>query len=478
MAGPPVPRTGLARENLLIAGGAAASALLALAGARVLGAAGLLLPLAAVATVVLLRFPAAAIFGTLALVILVEGSEFGLAPGLAHVYDNLFKGVTPPDVLLLLGIAGLGLRLLRDDAPIRLPPAVLAVSTALVALALVSGLLVGRAHGAGTADALLQGRHVIYLAVLPIVIVNLGLTGARMRRVLIGGGVLAVAKAVLAFLAIGAGGGTEAGSFTLTYYEPTANWMLLVVVLTVLAGVLLRAGPPRWLLAATPLLLAALVLSYRRSFWIGLVVGLLLVGLLGLSPTGRRLIVPIAVMVAAGVWALGSFAVQSDTPIGERVQSLSAQELEAKPEDRYRLDERANVWAAIRTQPVSGLGLAVPWQATARTLPVEVDVNHQYVHFAALYWWLKMGLLGVVAYAATMLGGILLSWQVWRRSPDAPLRAVGLGSLCAFLALVVIESTGTFTGSDPRFSIVLGAHLGVLAALARGVAVSRVRAAP
>ena len=470
MAGPPVPRTALARENVLIAGGAAASALLALAGAHVLGVAGLLLPLAAVATVALLRHPAVAIFGTVTLVVLVEGSEFGLAPGLAHIYDNLFKGVTAPDVLLVLGIAGLALRLLRDDAPVRLPPAALAISTLLVSLALVSGLMVGRAHGAGTTDALLQGRHLIYLVVLPIVMVNLGLTGARMRRVLIGAALLAVAKATLAFLAIGAGGGTQSGSFTLTYYEPTANWMLLVVILTVVAGVLMRSRPPRRLLAATPLLVAALVLSYRRSFWIGLVVGLLVVGLLGLSPTGRRLIVPIACMVAAGVWALGSFAVQSDTPLGERVQSLSAAELEAKPEDRYRLDERANVWAAIRAQPVSGLGLAVPWQATVRTLPVEVDVNHQYVHFAALYWWLKMGVLGVVAYLATMLGGIVLSWQVWRRSADGAIRAVGLGSLCAFLALVVIESTGTFTGSDPRFSILLAAHLGVLAALARGAA--------
>jgi O-antigen ligase len=478
MAGPPVPRTALARENLLIAGAAAASAVLALAGARVLGVAGLLLPLAAVATVALLRFPAAAIFGTLALVVLVEGSEFGLAPGLAHVYDNLFKGITVPDVVLLLGVAGLALRLLRDESPVRLPPPVMTLTSVLVALAGLTGLVIGRGHGASLSAALIQGRPLAYLVVLPIVVVNLGLEGPRLTRVLAGIGALAVVKGVLGVAAVATGRGTAiAGGSSLTYYEPTANWLLLVVILTVVAGVLLRAGPPRWLLAATPLLLAALLLSLRRSFWIGLALGLAIVVLLGLSPTGRRLIVPIAVLLVAGVWSLGSVAVQSDTPLGQRVQSLSTSQIQSKPEDRYRFDERANVFAAISAQPLSGLGLAVPWQATARTLPVEVDVDHQYVHFAALYWWLKLGVLGLVAYAMAMIAGIAMSWQTWRRSPEPALQAVGLGSLCAFLAFVVIESTGTFTGVDPRLTPVLAAHLGLLAVLARRAA-SRRPAAP
>jgi O-antigen ligase len=219
-------------------------------------------------------------------------------------------------------------------------------------------------------------------------------------------------------------------------------------------------------LLGSPLLLACLVLSYRRSFWIGGVLGIVLVLLLGTSPLGRRLFVPAVLAIAAAILLLGSVNFQSQTPLVKRLASLSPTSLEANRQDRYRIDERANVIAAIMKDPVTGLGVTIPWQATAQTLPLEGEgEGREYVHFAALWYWMKLGILGLLAYLGLIAGSMTLAFQAWRRRPEPLFRAFGLGSLCSFAGLVAIDTTASFTGVDARFTVLLAAQVGLLALL-------------
>jgi hypothetical protein len=217
---------------------------------------------------------------------------------------------------------------------------------------------------------------------------------------------------------------------------------------------------------SSALLVASLALSYRRSFWIATVLGVLLVLLIGLSSVNRRLVLSAILMVAASIWLLGSVHFESQLPVVKRVESLAPSKVEANSEDAYRLDESANVLAAISRAPLSGLGVEVPWSATARPLPVEHESGRLYVHFAALWYWLKLGILGLVAYVTLLCGAAIMSWRVWRRCQEPALRAFGLASLCALAGLVVIETTASFTGVDVRFTILLAAQIGLLALLA------------
>ena len=218
------------------------------------------------------------------------------------------------------------------------------------------------------------------------------------------------------------------GSSSLTYYEPTANWVVMVALLGIVAAILARLRPPLWMLLGTPLLIASLLLSYRRSFWIAAALGLLLVVLLALSPVGRRLLVPTALFVAAGIWLLGSINFQSSqSPIVKRAASLSPSSLANNVEDRYRLDERANVLAQLEKKPITGLGILVPWEATERPLPVEHEEAREYVHFAALWWWMKMGILGLLAYLALLLATARLAWRVWRERTETDLQGFRSG---------------------------------------------------
>ena len=64
-------------------------------------------------------------------------------------------------------------------------------------------------------------------------------------------------------------------------------------------------------------------------------------------------------------------------------------------------------------------------------------------------------------------------WQAWQVSREPLLRAFGLASLCGIAGLVAIDTTASFTGVDPRFTILFCVQIGLLAQLARTGGVGR-----
>jgi O-antigen ligase len=269
------------------------------------------------------------------------------------------------------------------------------------------------------------------------------------------------------------GMGTGSPATHLTYYEPTANWLVMIALLGCLAAVVGGMPRERWMLVAVPLLTASLLLSYRRSFWIATVLALLLILLLGSSARGRRVLIPGIVLVGLAVWMIGSTQFQAQTPLATRFESLSPTKIQQNAEDRYRLDERANVVAEIERHPIAGIGLQQGWAATVRSLPVEHLNGRSYVHFGFLWWWLKLGILGAAAFVAVIAGGMLLAWRTWRCNREPILRCFGIASLCGIVGLATIETTASFTGVDARFTVLFAAQLGLLATLARGAGAAR-----
>lgn len=460
-----------ARRETLIAGGATlATALLVAAGVNKLGTAGLFVPLAMIGAVVLIRRPVLTATLVVALTILCEGPDFGLLNFTSHLYVQAYRDISLLDLLVGLVVISAFLDVLRHRRAVRLPRA-LALPLAFLALAMVAGAVTGHAAGVSLRFSIFSEHALAYLLLLPIAVVNLDIDESQIRRLLGGAMALAIVKALLGLVEVSEHLGKQIeGSSTLTYYEPTANWVIMIALLTVIVAVIVRAKPPLWMLLGSPLLIACLLLSYRRSFWIASVLGILLVLLLATSPAGRRMLVPATLAVVAAIWLLGSIHFQSNLPVVKRITSLSASKLEANAEDRYRLDERANVLSEIRQHPITGLGMGVPWQATAAPLSVEHDEGEdgrQYVHFAALWFWLKLGLLGLCAYVGLIAGSLVVAWQAWRRGREPLLRAFALASVCGIAGLVTMDTTASFTGVEARFTLVLGVQIGLLALIAR-----------
>jgi O-antigen ligase len=459
---------GLRGPVLPLAGLTAAGALLALAAASVVGQLGLLVPLAVVAMALPLARPLLGLALLVAMVVVCEARDASLLPALEAVYAPLAGPVAAVDLLLALVATGTALELSRRRLPV-LAPGPMTLPLVLLALALVGGTVTGYALGAGPVDILYAGRYVAYVIVVPILVVNLVRTRREVVAALAFGAGLAIAKAFLGLLTVATGRGRVVEGSTITFYEPVANWVMLACVLCVLAALLhgLRHRLPLWLLLGAPLMVASVALSLRRSFWIGLVLGVGLVLVLGASPLARRLLAPALVVCLAAGWALWSLGFQADGRLATRAETLKPSRIEASAQDLYRFAEQANVVAEIAAHPVSGLGLAVPWSSAARPLPVEHENGRQYVHTVALWYWLRLGVVGFLAYLALMATAVVMAWRVWRDDPDPLLRATALGGVCALLALAAIETTGSFTGVEPRFTIALSAMLGLIAAAYR-----------
>jgi O-antigen ligase len=446
------------------AAGAAALAVVAAAALRY-GPAALALPLAAAGALALLQRARVAVALVVALVVVCEGRSDDLIGFTSVMYDPLPIGLTPMEALLGLALLAVLLDRMRAERPLRLAGP-LTLPLLLVVLATVAGAVTGLFADVGGEDVLFGGRQLLWLPIVPLLVVNVVETDAQVRGALAFGAGVALLKAALGLISVAAGIGVVVEGQTITYYEPTANWLVLLAVLGVVAALQLRARPPVWLLAGTPLLVLSLALSFRRSFWIAAALSILLVVLLGSRPLGRRLALVIGLLLAMAVWTLSLQPLEAEAPIVERARSLEPSRLEQNAQDRYRIDELDNVLAEIRHQPVTGLGLGGQWTAI-QPLGVEHESGRGYTHVVALWWWLKLGILGLLAYLSVIGTCLALGWQAWRRSADPLLSAAALALLCGVAALAVVETVGSFTGVDSRFTALVGAVGGLLVVMRR-----------
>ncbi|HEY7599534.1 MAG TPA: O-antigen ligase family protein [Candidatus Limnocylindrales bacterium] len=453
---------GIPRAAVVLGAGALA---LVTAAALRYGPAALALPVAAVGALALLQRPRVAVALAVGVMVVCEGRSDDLLGFAKGVYDPLPFGPTPAECLLALAALAVLLDRLARQQPLRLVGP-LTLPLLLVVLATVAGAVTGHFEGVATEDLVFAARQLAWLVVVPLLVVNVIETERQARGALAFGAGLAVLKAAVGVAGVAAGVGVVVEGSTITYYDPTANWLILLAILGVFAAVLVRARPPVWLLTATPLLVLSLALSLRRSFWIGAALGVLLVVVLGTRPAGRQIVVISGLLLAAAVWVLALQPLQAEAPIVKRAESLEPTRVEQNAQDRYRIDELRNVTAELRRHPVTGLGLGGQWTAT-HPLGVEHENGRSYTHVVAFWWWLKLGILGVLAYLAVMAALLAMSWQAWRRSSDTVLSAAGLAFLCGLLALAVVETVGSFTGVDPRFTALVGAVGGLLVVMRR-----------
>lgn len=465
------PRSPMRRDLATAALAGLGTIAVAFAASRKLGDAGIVAPLALILVVALLRRPVVCVAGVTAIVIVCEGPTFGVLTFTSHVYAQAYKDISVLDLLVIVAVLSVLIDVLAHRRPFVVPRA-LVIPLVFLACAMVAGMILGHAAGNSLRFSFFSENVLSYLFWLPIAVANLDLDRRSIKMLLAGAFALAIVKAVLGLVEVAGGFGSPIeGTTTLTYYEPTANWLIMVASLAVLAFALARSGRiPRWILWGMPLLVACLVLSYRRSFWVAALLGIVLLLLIASTATGRRLLVPGGLVIAAAVWVLGSTHVQNQSPIIKRAESLAPSRLEMNVEDSYRLDERANVLAEIAEHPITGLGMAVPWKADARTLSVEHEGGREYVHFALLWYWLKLGVLGLCAYVGIILASLWLAFRSWRVNRDPWLRAFALASMCSIVGLVVIETTASFTGIEARFTVLLAVQIGLLSLLSRPTA--------
>lgn len=470
-------RTG---QAVVLVGAAAAIGVLLTVGLAVVGPAAALLPIALVACWWLFWHPVATLATLVTTTVLIEGQPGVWPVALDRWYGSL--GPTPlhpPDVLVLLLLGWVVYERLTSGRP---GPGIgpFTLPMALMAVALAFGLVTGYLGPSNKIDLVGSARVVGLLLVVPYVTAEVLRRRGNPRRAVSFVVVLVVIRAAVGLVAVltdhtsGAAGSTGvAASLSAeasTFYEPTMNFLMVVVLLGVLVAVVRRVPLPRWLYLAAPVLVVTLALSYRRSFWIALVLGVVLVLLVASGQRGRPWLVLGAAAVGLALYVAISAGGATDTtnPVLYRAESLSPSKLASSTGDRYRLDEQRNVLAEIRAHPLTGLGLGVPW--TIRYALSENHIGGQlYTHVTPLWFWLKLGPLGFVAYLWVWATAIRTAYGVWRQDRDRRIRVTALALGAAFVGLMVAELTGPFTGIDVRITLTVAVAFGWLVAARAGL---------
>jgi O-antigen ligase len=428
------------------------------------GAIGAVVPAVLALGLVLLRYPAAALTLLVATAILVESESQGFLPPAGAFYDVVAVKMTPQDMLLFAGLGGVLLRFVRESERPLLPEPLTAPLLVLAA-AVLTGVIVGHySQMVSVGELFHRSLTSSYVILIPLLAVNAVRSTRALKVFLAIGAGLATFKGISGIYTAFSGIGSAVESETISYLNPVPNLIMLIFVLGVVAALIRRVKVPGWMLAGAPIAFLALVVSYRRSFWIAGALTLVVVIIIASRRRGRAVFAIGAVALAlavVGVVAVGSSENPQASPLVQRAQTLSPGHFGSNRGDRYRMDERKNVLQNIREHPLTGIGLGVSWEVH---YPLAESHDRRYAHVAFLWFWLAFGPLGPIAYAFLLFSALWTAVRLWRRHPDPVIQVGAIAAFGGILALAIVELTATFTSIEPRTSILLGAILGWLVA--------------
>jgi O-Antigen ligase len=439
-------------------------------GNKKIGPVAILAPTLAAAALTLIWYPKAALAILLLGAALIEPVDPGLVPTFNQFYTVVKFSLTPVDILFFLTIAGLLLQKSRAAERVEFPRP-LGAALGLLAAATLSGLITAIAANAGVSAGDLYHRVMddVYLLVIPVLILNLYRGTSALRTFMAVFAAVAAIKGLSGSYAALSGAGTRLiGESAASYLEPTPNLIMVTYLLGVIAAMVRKVKLPVWAYGGAGLAFLALLLSYRRSFWIAAAIAIVLVLIIASRRRGRTVLFIGVVATAMAIFAVNSVGTleTSSAPLLQRAQALTPTGLEENRGDRYRNDERANVIDNLEEVPLTGRGLGVPWRVKQ---PLAELHDRTYVHFALLWFWLALGPLGVLAYITLLISGIVLSSIVWRRHPDPLIQIGAIAMTGAIVALAIVELTAAFTTIDARFTIVVAAGFGWLVAAWRSI---------
>jgi hypothetical protein len=211
-----------------------------------------------------------------------------------------------------------------------------------------------------------------------------------------------------------------------------------------------------WLAALTGMGLA-LVLSFNRNMWIGLVIGLLLMLLLGRAVSRRRLTAVVAVLVAGALGvALVGPKLNSDSPLYPLVQRGStllnpAQEARDPSLEDRRLENGFAI-ETIEREPITGVGPGAPYGAD------WLWVHNQYLHLLLIGG--PAALLSFLVFLGVPQMAVARRW-----SRDDTLLALAVG-----LAITMVSATVMMSFVNPTWAGVLALLTGAITVLRPGSA--------
>lgn len=365
-----------------------------------------------------------------------EGSVDDLVPGNDLVWDGLFAGVTPVEMLLaLLVVVAVVEQLNAKEESTPLWPGAPALAAALLA-----------ATAIGSSLAFGQLREGLYAAQPVITLLLAILAGywlaqrhghAQLLYWLVGASALLLPQGLYNGLLLN----------KLSYYDASPIFLLgFCAILVAFRAV--DIGD--WRIPYLFLAVLVVVLSLRRAVWLDIVVALAITGVLSKRSGFRNALVALLTVVLALELLSPGIAFSQVEHAVKYTTGAEGREFSSD----YRRWETANALANIEHNPVRGIGPSTDW-----TLYNSFDgrfrpYGFSYLHNSYLWVWLRFGLLGFAAYVLFFVSS---AWKLLGRRSS--LEAIAAGGMVAGLAVAVY--TASFITTTARWPVTVGMLLGI-----------------
>lgn len=162
-----------------------------------------------------------------------------------------------------------------------------------------------------------------------------------------------------------------------------------------------------------------LALTYTRSAWLGLIVGLAVIGLL----QSRRLLVGLVVVSTVLLLAV--------QPVSDRLFTTASPYETAEGTISWRLSYWQEILPLAGQQPVTGIGLGVTrFQTEEGKSP-----HNDYLRFLV-----ETGVVGLTAYLGFLLALLAVAVRAVRRRPPSLMRGVGVGFAGCVVATLAVTA--------------------------------------
>jgi O-antigen ligase len=424
---------------------------------------------------------AASVIIVLAIATLIEQQQDTLTvgPGVAGAFTQkipLFlsitqgSGVNPFEVLLVL-ILSIWVMKGALEGSLRLPHSALSRAIGVFLLVVLWGFGTGLADGGAFRWAVWEVRPFVYLGIMFWVSASLLRTKRALRAVLwtlvLGSGFKALQGVKIW---IPARHLTPRPEAILAHEE--AFFFGLFIFLTLGLWIFEQRGALRTTATALlPAVLLANLANSRRTSWAILVLGLvaMIVVAYATLPHRRRMLRRLGVGLAIGSALYFPAFWTSDSTIGQPAHAIHSA---IKPDARdassntYRNQEDANLWFNIHRSPVVGMGFGRPIDYAKPIALVTNDPMIKYVtHNSVLYIWMRLGLIGEVAFLMMIATAILRAVEL-ARVRDPELALFGTLMVCAVVAYLV-QGYNDMGFTWFRIALAMGVLLGATEAALR-----------
>lgn len=385
-----------------------------------------------------------------AMIVFISDTGEGIPGRTLTILDPDPPGLPPVTVSFLLFLALLTFfrRVLLERRKSLVSPWGVLTFAGIIAL----GWLTGKAGGWPLEDLQTDSTRWLYPLLCFFVCANILDSYQRIGRFLVILFAVCAVKAALLLAYFAAGRGFVYESYTIVSRDSAelmAFSVMLFVAVALLATGRVRGRMQAFLVLGGLPLLGALVFAFRRSHWLGLILGGLLLwrwsdrfararfvryALLGLA-----LAIPLAIMGAVyGERGLSGELARIGARFTTFFDSRQHSNLHHKLESWYTLQD-------LLEKPVRGLGIGsrhtpVPSKLVGGWL--EENQPTGIVHNGFLYTWMKLGLPGLLFILWLGFDTLRRLGRYWRDMPDSPARPLVAGLAAVFGVWLPMFLTG------------------------------------